>query len=207
MADTEQSESTFDAGREKLGLVYAKALFGAAESSGKVADVLEELESFQTDVLKKVPALRMTLSSPRIALEEKVALLDKAFAGKMSGVLLNFLKVLARHNRFECLADILKAYRKLQSEVLGQIEVSIRAAYPLSNPLRDRIAARLGEVLKRKVTLNVQIDPELLGGLVVRIGDTLYDGSVSSQLQRMKTVALQQTSQAIRDSLPRFTAT
>jgi len=207
MTDTEKSESTFDAGRQRLGQVYAQALLGAAEAAKRADNVLEELESLQNDILKKIPALRTTLVSPRVAFDEKVTLLDKAFAGKMSGVLTNFLKVLARHGRFDCIADVTRAYRKLLSESQGKVEITVRAAAPLSNPLRERIAARLGETLKKKVTLNVVIDPELLGGLVVRIGDTLYDGSVSTQLQRMKTVALDQTTQAIRDSLSRFTAT
>jgi F-type H+-transporting ATPase subunit delta len=207
MADLDLSESTFDAGRQHLGLVYAKALLGAADSAGKTADVQEELESLHGDVLKKVPGLRLTLASPRVALEEKTALLDKAFQGKMSGVLLNFLKVLVRHGRFECLPDVTHAYHKLVAESQGKIEIQVRAAYPLSNPLRERIAAKLGDVLKKKVVLTVEVDPELLGGLVVRIGDTLYDGSVASQLKRMKSVAIQQTAQAFRDSLTRFTAT
>ena len=206
MADT-QSAGKFDAGRQHLGTVYAKALLGAAQQAGKVDNVLEELESLESDILQKMPALRLTLTSPRVSVEEKVALLDKAFTGKMSGVLLNFLKVTAGHDRLGCLPDVLRNYRALVNEADGKLEVIVRAAYPLSNPLRERIAAKLGEVLKKKVQLNVEIDPDLLGGLVVRIGDTLYDGSLAAQLQRMKTVALEQTSQAIRDSLNRFTAT
>jgi F-type H+-transporting ATPase subunit delta len=207
MAETAQSETSFDAGRQYLGTVYAKALLGAAEQAGKVDQVLEELESLQTDVLKNLPTLRLTLSSPRVSPEEKVALLDKAFAGKMSGVLLNFLKVTARHGRLSCLPEVLKSYRSIVNESQGKVEVTVRAAYPLSNPLRDRIAARLGEVLKKRVSLVVEVEPDLLGGLVVRIGDTLYDGSLAAQLQRMKTVALQHTSQAIRESLTKFTVT
>ncbi len=206
MADT-QSAGKFDAGRQHLGTVYAKALLGAAQQAGKVESVLEELESLENDVLQKMPALRLTLTSPRVSQDEKLALLDKAFAGKMSGVLLNFLKVTAGHDRLSCLPDVLRSYRSLVNEAAGKVEVTVRAAYPLSNPLKDRIAAKLSEVLKKKVQLNVEIDPDLLGGLVVRIGDTLYDGSLAAQLQRMKTVALEQTSQAIRDSLNRFTAT
>jgi F-type H+-transporting ATPase subunit delta len=207
MADTAQSENTFDAGKQHLGLVYAKALLGAAQTAGKVEAVLEELESLQNDVLKSLPALRLTLTSPRVSSEEKVALLDKAFRGKMSGVLLNFLKVTAQHGRLNCLSDIVKSYRQLVSESQGKVEITVRAAYPLSNPLRERIATRLGEVLKKRVSLNVEVDPALLGGLVVRIGDTLYDGSLASQLQRMKSVALEETTKAIRDSLTRFATT
>lgn len=205
MADT--TETKFDAGRQHLGLAYAKGLFGAAEKANQADAVLEELESLQSDVLKNLPSLRLTLTSPRVATEEKLVLIDKAFKGKMSETLLNFLKVVANHGRLDCLADITKSFRQLVSASEGKIEITVRAAYPLSNPLRDRIAAKLGEVLKKKVSLNVEVDPELLGGLVVRIGDTLYDGSLASQLQRMKTVALEQTTAAFRDSLNRFTAT
>jgi F-type H+-transporting ATPase subunit delta len=205
MADT--SESKFDAGRQHLGLAYAKGLLGAAETAKQADRVLEELESLQSDVLKNLPALQLTLTSPRIATEEKIVLIDKAFKGKMSVTLLNFLKVVANHGRLDCLAAITKSYRELVHESEGKLEITVRAAYPLSNPLRDRIATKLSEVLKKKVSLNVEIDPELLGGLVVRIGDTLYDGSLASQLQKMKTVALEQTTAAFRDQLNRFTAT
>lgn len=207
MADTAQTEGKFDAGRQHLGTVYAKALLGAAQEAKQVAGVLEELESLENDVFKRVPALRLTLTSPRVSQEEKVALLNKAFAGKMSPVLLNFLKVTAGHDRLNCLPDVLRSYRKLVNEADGKLEVIVRAAYPLSNPLRERIAAKLSDVLKKRVQLQVEVDPDLLGGIVVRIGDTLYDASVASQLQRMKTVALEQTTAAIRDSLNRFTAT
>jgi F-type H+-transporting ATPase subunit delta len=205
MADT--TESKFDAGRQHIGLAYAKGLFGAADKNQQAAAVLDELESLQNDVLNKLPSFRMTLTSPRVATEDKIALLDKAFRGKMSAVLLNFLKVVANHGRLDCLPDIVKCYRQLVSDSEGKVEVTVRAAYPLSNPLRERIAAKLGEVLKKKVTLQLEVDPELLGGLVVRIGDTLYDGSLATQLQRMKSVTLEHTTSAFRDSLNRFTAT
>jgi len=207
MADTAQTAGKFDAGRQHLGTVYAKALLGAAQQAGQADRVLEELESLESDVFKKMPALRLTLTSPRVAEDEKLALLDRAFAGKMSGVLLNFLKVTARHDRLNCLPDVLRSLRQLVNDAAGKVSVTVRSAYPLSNPLRNRIATRLGEVLKKQVTLDVEVDPDLLGGLVVRIGDTVYDGSVAASLQRMKTVALEQTSQAIRESLTRFTAT
>src|SRR5689334_4030481 len=108
MADTAQSAGKFDAGRQHLGSVYAKALLGAAQDAGQVNGVLEELESLEGDVFKRLPALRLTLTSPRVSVEEKIALIDKAFKGKMSEVLLNFLKVTARHDRLSCLPDVLR---------------------------------------------------------------------------------------------------
>ena len=120
MADTAQTAGKFDAGRQHLGTVYAKALLGAAQQAGQADRVLEELESLESDVFKKMPALRLTLTSPRVAEDEKLALLDRAFAGKMSGVLLNFLKVTARHDRLNCLPDVLRSLRQLVTTRLAK---------------------------------------------------------------------------------------
>src|SRR5689334_22974379 len=99
MADNQQSG--FDPGREHLGEVYAQALLGAAEKAGVTEGVVAELGSFVEDVLDKLPQIKATLFSLRVTPQEKAAILDKAFGGKMSVQLLNFLKVLARHQRMD----------------------------------------------------------------------------------------------------------
>src|SRR6478609_6477693 len=101
MADASNNANSFDAGKQHLGKVYTKAILAAA---GKNAPrVLEELESLVNDVLKKLPQLQAVLSSPRVDVDAKEAMLDKAFGKSMSPVLLRSLKVIARHNRLDCL--------------------------------------------------------------------------------------------------------
>jgi F-type H+-transporting ATPase subunit delta len=193
-----------DSGRQHLGSVYAKALLGAAEKAGQSQQVLEELDSLVTDVLNTLPQLEAAFASPRITAEEKSALIDKAFGGRMSATLQHFLKVVAKHERLDCLRAILRAAKKLFNEMKGRVEVRVQTAAPISNQLRERIVARLTQMLGREVELTSEVNEDLLGGLVVRIGDTVYDGSLAAGLKNMQTVTLEHTTQSIRQSLERF---
>lgn len=193
-----------DSGRQHLGSVYAKALLGAAEKAGQARQVLEELDSLVTDVLNQLPQLDAAFISPRLAPEEKSALIDKAFGGRMSVTLQHFLKVVAKHERLDCLRAILRAAKKLYNEMSGRVEVRLETAAPISNPMRERIVARLTQLLGREVVLTSEVNEELLGGLVVRVGDTVYDGSLAARLKQMQEVTLQRTTQQLRESLDRF---
>lgn len=204
MADNAQTEGSFDQGREHLGHEYGKALLGAAETAGVVERVLEELESLVDDVLNNLPLLDATLSSPRVDLDAKRRIIDQAFKGKMAPVLLNFLKVLVEHGRFGSIRAIRRSARKIYNDLRGRMEVTVRTATPLSNPLRQTIAERLKAQLGKEIELVTQVDPELLGGLVVKIGDTLYDGSLRNRLERTRGVALEATMAKIAQSTDRF---
>lgn len=205
MADTaDKISNRFDPGQEHLGEVYAKALLGATEKAGSSDAVLVEFESFVSDVLDQLPSLRETLFSLRVSHEEKVALLDKAFASRMTPLLLNFLKVLSAHHRLSSVKVILKSAKQQLNVLRGRVEVFITSASPISNQLLDTINAKLVAMLGKEVILVPRVDPELLGGIVVRVGDTVYDSSLATQLQKMRTVALEQTEQKIRQSLDRF---
>ena len=193
-----------DSGLQHLGSVYAKALLGAAEKAGQSQQVLEELESLVGDVLDKLPQLDAAFASPRLSVEEKTALLDRAFSGKMSPTMLHFLKVVARHGRLNAMRAVLRAARKLYNEMRGRVEVRVETAYPLTSALRERILARLTQMLGREVVLTTVINGDLLAGLVVRIGDTVYDGSLATRLKSMQEVTLEHTKQSIRQSLDRF---
>jgi F-type H+-transporting ATPase subunit delta len=206
MADTSK-RTTIDPRRQQIGAVYAKALLGAAEKAGQTDAVVEELDSLVADVLDKLPSFQAALASPRIGHEEKVALLDRAFAGRMLPVLLNFLKVLSRHGRLDCLRAIAEAAQKLLNELRGRVEVWVTTAAPLSKPLRDQIVTRLSALLGQDVVLKTKLDPEMLGGLVVRIGDTVFDGSVSARLIQMRQSAVEKTAARFRQSLERFAVT
>ena len=194
----------YDTAQQHLGDVYAKALMGAAEQAGTTDRVMEELESLVSDVLVRVPKLADALSSPRITHEEKEKLLDTAFAGKMSGELLNFLKVASRHGRLNCLEAIRRAARDRYNKMKGRIEVQVRASYPLTDELRESVKATLEKALSAEVILQVEIDESLLGGLVIQIGDTVFDGSVASQLSQLRGAGLSGALQAIRQSTSRF---
>lgn len=198
---------TFDTARQRVGTVYAKALLGAAEKAGQTDAVLAELESLVGEVLDKLPDFDEALRTPRIAHEEKVRLLDRVFGGRMSPLLLNFLKVVSQHERLDCLRAIERAARTLYNQLRHRVEVLVESATPISNQLQYTIASRLKQILGRDVVLSTDVNPDLLGGLVVRVGDTVYDGSLAGRLKQMKAVTLQRTTDTIRESLERFSLT
>ncbi len=204
MAPTSQNSTAFDAGRQYLGTVYAKALLGAAEKAGTTDAVLEELDSLVTDVIDKLPNLDAALASPRIGHDEKVRLLDRAFQGRMSKQLLNFLKVVSSHGRLDCLRAINRAARRLYNQMRNRVEVKIRTTEPVDGQLAEEIADRLRTVLRSDVELKMDVDPELIGGMVIRIGDTVYDGSVVDRLRRLRAETIEKMAQEFRQSLARF---
>jgi len=195
---------TIDAGRQHLGTVYAKALLGAAEKAVQADQVVDELESLIHDVLDKHAKLGAILMSLRLTHEERLPIIEKAFGGKLSPTLMTFLKVVSKHGRLDSLRAIARAARKQLNAIRGRVEVLVETAHPLSNPLRDRITSRLSELLGKQVILTSRINDELLGGLVVRVGDTVYDASLAASLKRMEQVTLEHTKEAIRKSIERF---
>jgi F-type H+-transporting ATPase subunit delta len=207
MAKSRRNQDTRDASRQHLGSVYAKALLGAAEAAGQADLVVEELEALVTEVLDKLPQLDEALKSPRLTHEERLPVLEKAFGGKMSATTLTFLKVVSKHGRLDCLRAIARAARKQLNTARGRVEVIVETAYPLSNPVRERIVGRLTQLLGREVILTTEVNADLLGGLMVRVGDTVYDASLAARLKKLEQVTLDHTKQAIRESIERFAMT
>lgn len=203
MAETDRKRESFDSDQQYLGSVYAKALLGAAEKSGETETVLSELDSVVADVLDKMPNLEASLSSPRVPVADQVGIIEKAFAGG-SKTLVTFLKVVVEHGRFNCVRAMRLAARRLYNEAQGRVEVEVRTAEAVDSELLGTISSGLQSRLKREVELTASIDPDLIGGMVVRVGDTVFDGSVANRLNRFRDKALDQAVREIRGSLERF---
>ncbi len=196
--------TVFDTGLQHLGTVYAKALLGAGEKAGDTERVLDELRSLVEDVLDRLPELEAALVAPKVPLESKLRMLDQAFQRSMTPTLLNFLKVLARRGRFACIRAVQQAARRLYNELRGRVEVQVRSAQPLTAAQQKLTANQLRQSLGREVDMQWDLDPQLIGGLVIRVGDTVYDGSVANRLQRLRDTMVAKTTQQIRDELERF---
>jgi F-type H+-transporting ATPase subunit delta len=197
--------TVLDTGLQYLGTVYAKALLGATEKSGTTELVLSELQSVLDDVLARLPQFEAALSSPRIPMETKERMLDRAFGGKMSVQLINFLKVLSRRGRFNSLRNVYMAARRIVNELRGRVEVRLTTAEPLDTATRDLVVNKLRAALGRDVELLAHVDPDLIGGLVIRVGDTVYDGSVANQLRRLRQELVARASQTLGSQTDRFT--
>lgn len=185
MEETVKHETVLDIGAEQLGRTYGTALLAAAASAGATDEVLAQLGEVVDNAIGASPALAAVFASPRVREEEKQRIIDRLFGDQLHPVLLRFLKVTARHGRLGYLAAIRRAADDQRDEVLGIAVAEVRTAVPLTDEMREQIRQRLEVVLSRKVRIREQVNPSLVGGVVVRVGDTVFDGSVSNRLQMM----------------------
>jgi F-type H+-transporting ATPase subunit delta len=202
MDDTKQF-TVFDSDQQQLGKVYAKALLAFGAESGNLDQLVDELDGI-VEAVHKVPGLQAALESPRIGWEAKSDLLDKAFGGRVDRAAINFLKVVGSKGRFDCLGSIASSARAMQDEMAGRVQAVLTSASEIDDSVKSRIAEQLSKVLGKAVAIQSAIDPAILGGMVVRIGDTVYDGSVVNQLAQVRTRAVKRASDEIRQKLERF---
>jgi F-type H+-transporting ATPase subunit delta len=130
--------------------------------------------------------LRRALVSPDVPRAKKSAVLGALFGEKTTPLVGRFLKLVVSKGREEALADVLAAYQTQRDREQGIQEVSVRAAKPLSGADEAALVKRLESLTGNNVRLAVKVEPELIGGLVVRVGDTVYDGSVRNQLAALR---------------------
>lgn len=193
----------FTTEQQQLGSVYAKALLGVGEKSGKTNELLEELSAV-AEAVSNQPSLNSTLQSPQVGSEEKLKLVGKIFEKKVSAPMMNFLKVLVGKDRFDCVAAISAAAKKLNDEKSGEVQATVTTAEEISASAKDEIAKQLSKKLGKKVKLDSVVDASVVGGVVVRVGDTVYDNSVVGQLQQVRQRAMEKAAEAIREKLDRF---
>ncbi|HAN97511.1 MAG TPA: ATP synthase F1 subunit delta [Planctomycetaceae bacterium] len=199
------SNLAYDTERQYLGTVYAKGLLGSAAKSGDVDAVLAELDEVVERVLPALPPLRALLESPRVPLAVKESVIDRSFASG-SDELRRFLKVVCLHGRFDCLKVIDTTARRLRQEQRKVVSVQVTSASPIADDDRPALARDLAAKFGRQVEVQYAVDPALLGGLVVRLGDTVYDGSIANQLEQVRRTAVDRAALQIRQTLDRFAA-
>tara|TARA_B100000809_G_scaffold261858_1_gene311589 strand:- start:411 stop:1040 length:630 start_codon:yes stop_codon:yes gene_type:complete len=198
--------SGFDIDRQQVGKVYARALLGATAKLDSTGAVLDEFQSLIRDVLDQMPGFDAVLASPRVTSDQKLAILDKAFAGRMREELLVFLKVVAGKGRLDCLRAMLRESLRLDNEVRGVVEVRVSTAHAVTRDVQDSVSAALSSALSSEVEMQYNVLPGLIGGMVVRVGDRVFDGSVVNRLEQLRGHALQGTFQEMIGTLDRFTA-
>jgi F-type H+-transporting ATPase subunit delta len=193
-----------EVGVEHIANVYAEALLGAAEAAGQTAAILEELDSLVADVLDAHPDLERVLASGVISHEERSGILDRVLGGQASPLVLNFLKVVSRHGRMNCVRVIAAQAHALYRQKLGQVAVQVTTAAPLDAAAAQRLCEALGAVVEGQPVLHERVDPALIGGVVVRVGDTIYDASVARQLQTMRQQMIDRSVHEIQSRRDRF---
>jgi F-type H+-transporting ATPase subunit delta len=193
-----------DVGVEHIASVYAKGLIDAAEKSGETAAVLAEYDALMTGVLDRFPRFEAVLDSLLISPEEKAALLDRVFGGRASSTFIHFLKVVARHERLDCLRAIHRQARALDDQLRNRVAVRLTTATPLDAAATHRMAESIRAALGGEPVFQQTTDPALIGGAVLQIGDTVYDGSVANQLQNLRERISDRSAHEIQSRRDRF---
>lgn len=170
---------------DSVSRVYAQALLELAQAGGSVDDVAQEAGELLA-LLGGEPDLSKLMSSRALNTSQRSALIEKLFRGKISDVLYRFLQVVNRKDRLGSLERVLGTYGLLVAEAKGELDVDVFVAEALTDEAGRGVADSIGQAVGKRVHLHQHIDPELIGGLKVRVGDRLIDGSVATQLKIMK---------------------
>jgi F-type H+-transporting ATPase subunit delta len=185
---------------DALAHVYAKSLYELAETAGgqvKIAEIGGELEQI-CELARGDRALREFLASPIIDRAERAESLGRMFRDRITDLTLRFLLVLNHKGRLSHLESITAAYDSMVQEAQGRVEVDVFTAAPLGNKQLRLIGERVKAAISREPVLHAYTDETMIGGLRLRIGDQLIDGSVATRLRRMRETLMTDGAAAIR---------
>ena len=171
---------------------YARALFDVSVQGRDLRQVETDLAGF-ADLLDGHETLRRVLLNPAIPTERKGAVVN-ALVGHLADLVppvAKLLRLLAERDRLGLLPEVLRSYRARLLDHLGIVEAQATTAAPLTPERAAAIEHSLARVSGRTVTMVTDIDPEILGGVVARLGTTVYDGSVAGHLERMRHTLLE----------------
>ena len=167
---------------------YARAFFEIATEEKQLESYFNELNQFAS-IIAQNKALSDFMANPVFDQASKKGVV-KSIIGKLqlSTITISFLNLLVDKKRIDVLHDIVICYSQLMDDVLKKVRVNIKTAFPLSGNIQDYIISNLEKLTGRKVEVFIENDPSLLGGIVLGVGDTLYDGSIKNQLNNMRNL-------------------
>jgi F-type H+-transporting ATPase subunit delta len=192
-----------DPGAAAVGRVYADAFLNSLPAD-RLAEALDEFRSFVDDVVARDGDFARLLSSGMVSRDQKLALIERVVAGRASELFANFLRVLARHDRLDLLSLILAQAEIEQERRTGAKRVQVVSAQPLPESAIEKIKERMTQALSIKPIIETAVDPHLLGGLRIRVGDTVYDGSLRARLTQLRHRVRERSLHEIQSGRNRF---
>lgn len=183
-------------------MVYGQAMLEMAEESDRLDAVAEELAQLGELCANDIDLMHL-LGSQVLGIDERAAAVDRIFNGRTSDLVYRFLLVVNRKDRLESLPGIIRAFASLYAVKKGIVEVDIHVADRLDSAKLESIASGIGQAIGQEVVPHQHVDEDLIGGLKLRIGDQLIDGSVVTQLkllqQKMVTSGREKAAAAISE--------
>jgi F-type H+-transporting ATPase subunit delta len=168
----------------RAAIRYAKAILDIAQTSGRSDEVNKDMNSIVSAITES-PELKHFLTSPIIKIEYKKSVLSEIFSSVQAETK-SLFDLLFENKRFEILEAIAKEYNKLFDESKGIEVAKVTTALPITPELETKVLAKIAEFSKKKITLQNIVDPEIIGGFILRVGDQQYNASVASKLSELK---------------------
>ena len=169
---------------EEIASVYARSLFEVAQEQGKLDDVRDQLGEF-ADALDSNQEMQVFFFSPYFSTPEKEEGLDKVVTGA-EPILENFLKLLIEKHRMPTVFRVRRVFDELWQRENKLLPVEITSAIELDKKTVKQIGDRIGEETGQKIELSERVDPDILGGLVVRVGNSIIDSSIRARLDSLR---------------------
>jgi F-type H+-transporting ATPase subunit delta len=169
---------------EELARVYGKALFEVARGAGKLGLVREQLAQF-VDAVRADRGLQVFLFSPYFSTQEKRTGLQRALEGA-DEAFMRFLELLVERHRMPVIFRIRDEYERLCEQAEGRLAVEITSAVELPEATASQLAQQIGERTGRRIDLRRRVDPGIIGGLILRVGNSILDASVRTRLERLR---------------------
>jgi len=170
----------------QIGRVYADAAFAAAGPNGRADALADEIEAIVTQLIDKDPAHEGFFLVPAITREERQGVLDRAFKDKVGDDTYRLLTTLNHHDRLNVIRAVAAQLRTLAAEAAGEVRATVTTATPLTPEQTTSVEKLLAAGLKGKPRVQYRVDPAVLGGLKVAVGETVYDETVQSNLGRLR---------------------
>ncbi len=165
--------------------IYAQALLEIGREDGTLKELDSEMNALG-GIFADNPEFVSVLNSPTVTEAEKLELIRSVFGGKISETALNFLCVLAEKNRIGYISGIAEELRRGYYEDAGIAEVTVITAAALKDEQKQRLKEKLAAMYGKSIILKEKTDPSIMGGMIVRCGDRMLDGSVKTKLENMQ---------------------
>lgn len=177
MAQTTHYSSTAQA--------YARSLMEIAAETGAEASVGADLATIR-QLMIDTPTFGLYLADPAVSADERGGKIKTIFGGRVSPLLLNTIGLMNRQGKLKELPSLCGAYRDLLEQKQGKIEVDVTVATRLTDGELEDVRQRVGTAMKKTAVVRQHVDESIIGGLILKVGDKLIDGSVKSQLNQLK---------------------
>ena len=189
---------------QRVAAIYGRAVFDAAVAEGNRDEVIEQLDSLITDVLDPSPELDALFGNPMISAEQKQAIIQAIFSGRAFPIVLSFLQAVAKNERLVHLRSIVDAVHHFRDQADSVTRVGATTAHSMSPELAAQLSESTETLLGCRVQLETDVDPTILGGVILRIGDTVYDGSITVRLEQLRKEMTRGVLEAIEGDRQKF---